>query len=513
MINLKNLVFIQPNSAFVSEAIPLGLGYVAAITKKYGSQVKIIDGSAAYADYSHEEMVKMCEDFKADAVGVVFTTSHIYQAYDLVNKLKKLNIPILGGGYHASKFPEEILERGVDIALRGDTDRTIVELLDYLEGKIKLEDIKGISYVKDGKIVHKVPQIPIANLDEIPYPDREAFILEDFGKTPKEIRIAMSTIITSRGCPFECSFCASQKTGYRYRSAENIIGEIRQVKERYGVTNFYFLDDTININRKRLIELCDALKKENITWRCNGRFDLMDEELLIKMKESGCKHISFGVESGDNYVLSRMKKRLTTEKILEKAKLVHGVGINQTVNFMFGFPYEKPEHIDNTIKLIKQLGPYVSDWSRGGLLIPFPGTTLYEEFKDEYGYDKWWLRPEEFMTEVRESDSRPLFKRFLFDDHGQLEEQGKFFTYSDDVKAKIREGIRVLDYMIMKKKAKALNFTNNKIMEKAIYAGMVGIVNASKFLYHINPKLELKVIQPIHYALRRSRIYRDAQYS
>ena len=141
------------------------------------------------------------------------------------------------------------------------------------------------------------------------------------------------------------------------------------------------------------------------------------------------------------------------------------------------------------------------------------GTTLYEEFKEEYGYDKWWLRPEEFMTEVRESDSRPLFKRFLFDDHGQLEEQGKFFTYSDDVKAKIREGIRVLDYMIMKKKAKALNFTNNKIMEKAIYAGMVGIVNASKFLYHINPKLELKVIQPIHYALRRSRIYRDVQYS
>ncbi|MFA4887601.1 MAG: cobalamin-dependent protein, partial [Candidatus Nanoarchaeia archaeon] len=166
------LVFIQPGSAFVSESIPLGLGYITAICKKHGAEVKIVDGTGAYAKYTEEDMVRICKDFSADAVGVVFMTSHIYKSYSLVEKLKVLKIPIIGGGYHASKFPEEILEKGVDIALRGETDITITELIDYLDGKKKLEDVKGISYIKDGQIVTTLPQPKVMNLDEIPLPDR-----------------------------------------------------------------------------------------------------------------------------------------------------------------------------------------------------------------------------------------------------------------------------------------------------------------------------------------------------
>ena len=511
---MAKLVLIQPRSAFVSEAIPLALGYLTTIAKKYGAEVKIIDATGPYANYTDEEIIKTCKDFKADAVGVVIMTSHVYIAYDLIDKLKKnLNILIFGGGYHASKFPEEVLDRGVDIVMRGETDITITELIDYLDGKKKIEEIKGISYKKDGKVINALPPAAIKNLDEVPYPDREAFNLNDFARSDKEIKNVMSTIITSRGCPYECSFCASQKSGYRYRSAANVVGEMREVNKKYGVTNFYIIDDTINVHRARLIELCNALKDENIIWRCNARFDLMDEELLRKMKEAGCKHISFGVESGDDQVLEKMRKRLTVAKIKEKAKLVHEVGIGQTVNFMFGFPFENPESIENTIKLIKDIEPYVTDVQRAGLLIPFPGTTLYEEFKSQYDYDQWWLRPQDFMTNVRESEYRPLYKKFLFDDLGLLEEKGRFFNYSKDIAKKIKKGMKTIDYIVMKRKARALNFTNYKMVERMIYLGMIGIVSASKFLYKINPKLERRIIHPAYYAMRRSRYYlKDRQY-
>ncbi|MFA4887745.1 MAG: radical SAM protein, partial [Candidatus Nanoarchaeia archaeon] len=335
---------------------------------------------------------------------------------------------------------------------------------------------------------------------------REAFKLEDFARSPKEIKNVMSTIITSRGCPYECSFCASQKTGYRFRSADNVLKEIRQVKERYGVNNFYLIDDTINVNSPRLLELSKKLKDEHIQWRCNGRFDLFSEELLVAMKEAGCIHISIGVESGDNAVLERMHKRLNTDIIKEKAKLIHKVGIGLTVNFMFGFPFETAENIDNTIKLIKAIEPYVSDFQRAGILIPFPGTTLYEEFKQGSKYDKWWLRPNDFMSEVRESDYRPLYKKFLFDDLGLLD-KGTFFDYSEDVKKKIREGMRVIDQIVMRRKAKTLNFTKFKVMNDLIYGGMNAFVFTSKLLYNINPKVERKIIHPMYYRLRRSKYY------
>jgi len=507
------LIFIQPKSAFVSEAIPLGFGYISAIAKKHGAEVRIIDASAPYASYTEESIYEICKEFRPDAIGIVFMTSHIYQAYNLVKKLKHLKIPIIGGGYHASKFPEEVLERGVDIALRGETDITITELIDYFQGLKSLEGIKGISYKKSGEIVNNPLQEKVKDLDSIPLPDREAFILADFARSEKEIKNVMSTIITSRGCPFECSFCASQSSGYRFRSAANVIQEIQQVKKLYGTRNFYLIDDTINVHRARLLELCKELKKENIVWRCNGRFDLMDEELLRAMKDAGCIHISLGVESGDEYVLNRMKKRLTPAIIREKAKLVHKVGIGQTVNFMFGFPFEKPEHIRNTVKLIKQIEPYVSDFQRAGLLIPFPGTTLYEEFKDQYNYDRWWLQPQNFMTEVRESDYRPLFKKFLFDDIGLLNKNGRFFDYSDEVVKEIRIGMRTIDQIVMKRKAKTLNFTPIKIMSSVIHLGMNAFVFSSKLLYNLNPKIERRIIHPLYYALRRNRFYlKNRQY-
>src|SRR3989344_4611396 len=511
--NKPRFVFIQPNSPFVSEAISLGLGYVSAILKRHGAEVKIIDGTAPYAEYTDEKMIKICKDFKADAVGVVLMTSHIYKAYDLIPKLKKLNIPIIGGGYHASKFPEEVLSHGIDIALRGETDVTITELADYLQGKKQLSEIKGISYKENDKVISNPLQEKIKDLDSIPLPDRDGFDLNDWGRSEKEIKNVMSTVITSRGCPYQCTFCASQNTGYRYRSADNVIKEIKQIKEKFGTTNFYIIDDTINVHKPRLMELCKKLKEENIVWRCNGRFDLMDEELLRLMKDSGCIHVSFGVESGDEEVLKKMKKQLTPQIIREKAKLVHKVGIGQTVNFMFGFPFEKPQSIRNTVKLIKEIEPYVSDFQRAGILIPFPGTTLYEEFKDQYTYDKWWLRPKDFMTEVRESDHRPLFKKFLFDDLGLLKEKGRFFNYQPELVKEIKKGMREIDKIVMKRKARVLNFTKMKAFSKAIYAGMNAFVMTSEFLYNVNPKLERKVIHPFYYAMRRSKLYlKNRQY-
>ncbi len=501
------LVFIQPNSAFVSEAIPLGFAWLASTLKQKKAAIKIIDGTAPYAKYSDENMIRLCKEFSADAVGVVFMTSHVYKAYDLLKKLKVLNVPIIGGGYHATKFPQEVLDHGVDIVMRGEAERTISELVDYFDGKKSLKDIKGISYKEDGRTITNPSQPLIENLDELPLPDREAFNLQDFARSENEIKNVMSTILTSRGCPFSCAFCASQNTGYRFRSAENVVKEIRQIKAKYGVRNFYFVDDTINVNRERLIALCDALKEENIVWRCNGRYDLVDKELLIKMKESGCIYVSFGVESGDEEVLKRLHKNLTPQLVKEKIKLVHDIGIGQTANFMFGFPFETPSNIENTIRFIQEVEPYINDLQRAGILMPFPGTTLYDEFKKDHNYDEWWLKPQDYMTEVRQSERRPLFKKFLFDDLGLLNEKGRFFNYSKPVVKKIRKGMQTIDHIVIRRKARLLNFTKHRAADNIIYLAILSFVYASKVLWKINPNIEQQIIHPIYYAMRRSKYY------
>ena len=190
----------------------------------------------------------------------------------------------------------------------------------------------------------------------------------------------MGLFMTSRGCPYNCSYCATsiweRKT--RYRSIDNVMQEIRFVIEKYGAKQFTFKDDSFTVNRKRVVEFCEKLIKEGfgISWDCNTRVNLVDEEMLRLMKKAGCTSIKVGIESGSERILKLMSKNITFEQCGEAAKLFRKVGIHWTGYFMMGLPSETREDIYQTLKFMKELNP---DYASLSVYEPFPGTGLFEK--------------------------------------------------------------------------------------------------------------------------------------
>jgi len=189
----------------------------------------------------------------------------------------------------------------------------------------------------------------------------------------------MGLMMTSRGCPYNCSYCATSVWGkkVRYRSIENVVREIRMVKDRGGCRQFTFKDDCFTLNKNRVIDLCGTLLKERIAinWECNTRINLIDEEILTKMKKAGCNSIKVGIESGSERVLRFINKKITLDQCKNAAKLLHKIGIHWTGYFMIGLPSETKEEMCQTLQFMKELRP---DYASISVYEPFPGTELFE---------------------------------------------------------------------------------------------------------------------------------------
>jgi radical SAM superfamily enzyme YgiQ (UPF0313 family) len=213
----------------------------------------------------------------------------------------------------------------------------------------------------------------INNLDEIPIPSRDLLMgIENF--TSED----MGVIITSRGCPYSCTYCACPKMwkGVRYRSIDNVIEEIQQVMREYGTTQFAIYDDTFTINRQRVLEFCKTLinEKININWTCTTRLDLLDDEQLIMMKKSGCNNVKVGVESGSPEILEIMKKKEDKDDIRQGSSLLRKHGFFWSGYFMMGLPMETKKDIMDTLEFMKELKPNFAQMS---IFLPLPGTELF----------------------------------------------------------------------------------------------------------------------------------------
>lgn len=203
----------------------------------------------------------------------------------------------------------------------------------------------------------------------------------------------------SRGCPFNCSYCATQiwTRKVRYRSIPNIIEEIKYVNERYGTHQFTFKDDSFTVSKKRVAEFCDALLKVGlkVKWDCNTRADLVDLPLLKTMKKAGCNSIKVGVESGSERILKIMDKGVSLEQVKESAKLFRKAGIHWTAYFMMGVPTETKEDVKETVKLLYEIKP---SFASVGVYEPFPGTKLFDIgverglVKRDMAYEEYFLR-------------------------------------------------------------------------------------------------------------------------
>ena len=359
---------------------PLGLCSLAAmIIDKH--EVQILDGSSKGLLY--DEITDNIKNFKPDIIGISLPYSLlIKQVKELADYIKDNfpDIKIVLGGNVATFLAEDLIKnRAVDIIILGEGEITFKELVDVLSKKDDnlLEKINGICFkTKNNEVTFTPAREIIENLDILPLPSRNLLKNRTFYER---------TIITSRGCPYGCIYCSTSSffKKYRTRSIPNIIKEIESLycnNIKYGTENVTFVDDIMTLDQDRLENLCSALAKLGISWNCSARIENMNESILMKMKESGCNGIFFGVESGSQRILKILKRSYTPDDVLRITNLCHKIGINTKSAFIIGLPYETKEDLDLTFKLIEK----IPDTYIFSMFTALPGTPVYND-PDKFG--------------------------------------------------------------------------------------------------------------------------------
>jgi radical SAM superfamily enzyme YgiQ (UPF0313 family) len=405
---MKVLLIDPPFYRFIkyyNRYFPLGLAYLAAVLRDKGHQVLIYDADAnvdkacqmdysdlesKYPEYikcinnmSHpiwNELRDTLNEIKPDLVGINVFTTKAAAAFRVAEIVKTLfnNVPVVVGGPHPSVKADELLRISpfVDYAVRGEGESCLSQLVDAVENKIPPNNILGLSFKINGQIHHNPNAKYVHDLNQIPYPAKDLLINKN-SYTSED----MGLIMTGRGCPFACTFCSSAGVWQRitrFRSVENVIGEIQQVQAEHGTIQFSFKDDTFTIDRKRVLEFCSSIRNKNlkINWECNARVNLIDESLLEEMKSAGCNSIKIGIESGSDRVLKTiMKKGITTTQIKQATKLVHKAGIHWTGYFLMGIPTETKQEMLQTLNLMLHIKP---DFASLSVFEPYPGTELLD---------------------------------------------------------------------------------------------------------------------------------------
>jgi len=361
---------------------PIGLAYIAAVLKENDIPVDILEANAH--DLNHEQIFDHIKKYSPDFVGITSTTSLIEEAHEIA-KLCEKNIKVIIGGVHASSMPQETLEKfeRFDYLVRGEGEFAMLELV---QGK-NLSNIQGLSYRKNREIIHNPERKLNENLDSLPFLSRELLPMDKYfsagaKQTPSDY------ILSSRGCPYQCIFCADHLVHgrkFRYRSPENIIKEVESLILR-GVRDFDFIDDNFTMIPERVEKFCDIMIRrelnKKISWRCsNGiRVDLITPALLKKMKEAGCYMVSLGIESGNEEILKKMKKNINLEKVRLAVKWCGEAGIETRGLFMFGNLGENRKSMEDSIKFAKSLD---LDTATFHITIPFPNTDYWKIIKEE----------------------------------------------------------------------------------------------------------------------------------
>jgi len=355
----------------------LGLAYIAAVLEKNNHEIKILDLEAEQK--SEPELKQFLQEFNPGIIGISSTTPMINSALKLAEFCKRV-LPktlIAFGGVHASIMPSELLkEKFVDVIVRGEGELTFLELAN---GK-KISQIQGVSFKKNGKIMHNKDRAPIQNLDDLPMP---AYHLLPMSKYMPSLgnfkRLPAISIITSRGCPGKCTFCHTKVFGekIRFESARKVFEEIEYLVENFGIKEISIYDDTFTANRQRIKELCKMItdSKLALTWSCMSRVDVIDEETLRLMKKAGCHQIGYGIESADEKILENINKRISLEQAKKAVMLTQKAGIDARAMFMFGNPGESEESLEKTLNYAIELNP---DLVIFNITTPFPGTEMFE---------------------------------------------------------------------------------------------------------------------------------------
>lgn len=363
-------------------APPLGIAYMAGVLQENNIDVEILDASAEDMDFKdvEKELLKR----KPDLVALTALTPTIGRALETAQVVKETlpdSIVVMGGYHPTFNFIETLEYENVDIVIRGEGEYIMLNLVQALENQSSLHDVKGIVFEdKNSKEIVVNPEAPlIQDLDELPFPALNLLPMKKYRLLDMDTH--MTTMITTRGCPMQCSFCSSAAMHgkkIRERSIENIVDEIEYLKTNYDIDTIAFMDDTFTLKKRKVMAICDEILKRNIEimWGCTSRVDTLDEKLLKKMKEAGCITIFIGVESADQQQLDNMCKNTTIAKIENAFKIAHKLKIRTIASVALGMPGDTKEIMNKTVKFVHKLKPNYAIYS---LATPYPGTRFYKE--------------------------------------------------------------------------------------------------------------------------------------
>jgi len=441
------IAFISPKWHEMVNSYPsLGLGYIAAIAEQEGHEAAIFD-MGLHPDKPLADEVAEVVAWRPDIVAFTSMTTSYQSVEDAVAMLKEaLGVPTIIGGPHATTLPELTLQDpNFDFLVYGEGEYIFRDWLRQLAaGDTNWGRIQGLWYKdEDGNVVNGGVRELIPDLDALPFPARHLFDLHAYPlRAPTGD--PMITVLTSRGCPYKCSFCFKGIFGrtYRQRSPENIVAELRQIIDQYGVRNFYFMDDLFTINVKRLEKILDYFIEQDldVRWQCLARVDRVNPDLLKKMYRAGCRQIHFGIESGNPEILQRTAKHINLEQVHQAVEWTEDAGIISKGYFILGLPGDTDATMNDTIEFAANLPLSEAMFS---IATPMPGTELWEElvhknpntvyntdFTKSYYYNSYTSEIAPFMNVSEVSDER-LSKMALYARQRFLEgkEMRKFVRY------------------------------------------------------------------------------------
>jgi anaerobic magnesium-protoporphyrin IX monomethyl ester cyclase len=363
---------------------PLGLGYIASYLMKNGVSTDIVDCTFL----TEKEAIERVKRDKPKIVGIYSMFSMKNAAIHLAELLKNDGTMLVAGGPLPTLCPEDFIEHFDAVAV-GEGEKTMLELVQTVEGTRSLSSVKGIAYKgKGSKTAYTQTRDFTEDLDSLPFPARDLFDNQSY-KTyySKNFGYTSTSLITSRGCPFNCDFCSRAIFGNRLRarSATNVVDEIESVKN-LGYDRVWFADDCFTLNRNRLLNICEEMvkRKLEIDWECLSRVDTIDRETALMMKEAGCVRVFFGIESGNDKVLALMKKKATTAQAKRAVLVTKYAGIQTGAFFIVGYPGETDQTVLETLKFASSLP---LDYLSFTVPYPIPGTPLYDRVKDAIEFD------------------------------------------------------------------------------------------------------------------------------
>lgn len=407
----------------------LGILYIGSVLEKIGVDVKVLDMDADRLD--RKKLLSIIKEFEPNIAGFTATTPVINEAFNLAGIIKgHFSIPIMLGGIHVSMNSEECIKHpAVDFIVKGEGEDTIKELvLELSSGSPDFTKIKGLLY-KDGSNFHFTGERKlIENLDTIPFPARH--LLSNFSvyRPPDAEKLPVATIMTTRGCPGQCTFCCTKYnfSGYRMRSVGNVLEEMDRIISKFKVKEIHIADDAFNANKARTLELCEAIKKRNYKINfefLNGlRADIIDADILDAFKSIGVKNVGFGVESADKDILKNVKKNIMPEKVEESFRLAKSKGFKTWAFFILGLPGETETTIKKSIEFAKKLDP---DFAKFFISKPFPGSDIFYEMKqkgfiDDFKFDNYgiYTPPVHRLETLTKSDllywQKKAYREFYF---------------------------------------------------------------------------------------------------